>query len=88
MKSWDDFRIEEPALAEIGKNLLFQSRAYVGAEQIQDRQGRQALIDDTHVLMGENEVLFELLLERVMYTRLVNQGAPDERPIHRKWRAT
>ena len=30
MKTWNDFSIEEPEVAEIGKNLLFQSREHVG----------------------------------------------------------
>ena len=57
------------------------------ANRIQDLEIRQALIDDTKVIVEENEVLFELLLERAMYTKLVDRGTPDEHPIHRKWRA-
>lgn len=49
---------------------------------------RQKIIDDTRIHVVENEVLFELLLDRAMYTKLVNRGTPNERPIHRKWRAT
>ena len=58
------------------------------ANQIQDPKIRQSIIDDTKIVTDENEVLFELFLERVMYTKLVNRGTPDERPIHRKWRAS
>lgn len=48
----------------------------------------QEIIDDTKIHVMESEVLFELLLDRAMYTKLVNRGTPDEQPIHRKWRAT
>ena len=58
------------------------------ADQIQDPMIRQALIDDTKIIVAENEVLFELFLERAMYTKLVNRGFPDEHPIHRKWQAS
>jgi hypothetical protein len=46
-----------------------------------------ALIADTEIQADESEVLFELLLDRAMYTRLVNQGTPDEHPEHQKWQA-
>lgn len=58
------------------------------ANRILDPKIRKSLIDDTKVVTKENEVLFELFLERVMYTKLVNRGTLDERPIHRKWRAS
>ena len=58
------------------------------AERIQDPGIRQALIEDTQVTLGEDEVLFELSLERAMHTRLANPGTPDEHPVHKKWRAS
>ena len=54
---------------------------------IQDLATRQNLIDATHILAGDDEVLFELLLERAMYTTLENYATPDEQPVHLKWRA-
>lgn len=155
MKSWYEFSMEEPELANIGKNLLFQSHSQVGfaflatlrkdgaprlhpvclvfsnnrlyvlipptspkctdlkrdgryamqafpppknheneefylagrTEWIQDLVIRQALIADTKIRVEESEVLFELLLNRAMHTKLVNRGTPDERSLHRKWRA-
>ena len=57
------------------------------ANRIQDPEIRQALINDTKLTVEENEVLFELLLERVMYTKLVERGTPGEHPVHRKWQA-
>jgi len=153
MKSWNDFSIEEPELARIGKDLLFRSevglaflatlrkdgaprlhpvsltfssgRLYLlippaspkcadlirdgryamqafpsqneandefyltgRAACIQDPALRNAVICETHIRAGEDEILFELFVERVMHTRLVNCGTPDEHPVHGIWRAT
>jgi hypothetical protein len=155
MKSWSEFKHENPQLAMYGKRLLFQSRPQVGyaflatlredgaprlhpvslvlsndhlyllippsspkcsdllrdgrfamqafpppdnesneeyflsgsATSIQDPALRQALIADTDIKVEQNEVLFELLFDRAMYTRLVNQGTSDEHPEHHKWHA-
>jgi hypothetical protein len=57
------------------------------AQRIQDPVIRKAFTDDTRVAAEANEVLFELFLERVMYTKAMSQDLPSERPIHRKWRA-
>jgi Pyridoxamine 5'-phosphate oxidase len=57
------------------------------ARRIQDPTTRQSLIDGTHIRVDSEEVLFELYLERAMYTRLENWGTPEERPSHRVWRA-
>ena len=57
------------------------------AETIPDPAIRQAVIDEEKIIAGDDEVLFELMLDRVMHTRLENWGTPDERPVHRKWRA-
>jgi hypothetical protein len=58
------------------------------AQIVRDPATRQALITDTKILAGEDEVLFELMLDRVMHTRLEAPGTPKERPVHRKWRAS
>ncbi len=57
------------------------------ADRILDPETRKILIEQTKITMEANEVLFELLLDRVMHTKLVDQGTPNERPIHRKWQA-
>jgi hypothetical protein len=57
------------------------------ADQIQDPTIRRMLIEDTQIISAEDEVLFELFLERAMHTKLVNLGMPDEHPVHKKWRA-
>jgi hypothetical protein len=153
MKSWAEFKHENPELAMYGKRLLFQSHPQVGyaflatlrkdgaprlhpvsvvisddhlyvlipsstpkcsdlqrdsrfamqaypppkneqdeefylsgyAVSIQDPTIRQALITDTEIQVEESEVLFELLLDRAMYSRLENLGTPDEHPVHPKW---
>lgn len=155
MKSWAEFKRENPELAMIGRRLLFQSRLNVGyvflatlrkdgaprlhpvsiilwndrlyvliptsspkcadllhdgrfamqafpppnnepneefylsgcAGAIKDINIRQALIRETAIKVEETEVLFELVFDRAMYTRLENQGTPDEHPVHHKWHA-
>ena len=58
------------------------------AAWIQELAIRHALIADTKIRVEESEVLFELLLDRAMHTKLVHPGTPGEYPMHRKWRAT
>lgn len=58
------------------------------AELIQDVEKRQALIADTKIRVEEKEVLFELLLDRAMHTKLQNRGTPEEYPKHSIWRET
>ena len=58
------------------------------AECIRDPAIRQALIEDTNIHLEENEVLFEILLDRAMYKKLENQGTPEEWPIYVKWRVS
>ena len=153
MKSWAEFKHQNPELAMIGRRLLFQSDPRVGyafiatlrqdgaprlhpvsvvlfddrlfvlippsspkcsdllrdgrfalqafpppnneageefylsgrAETIPDPTTRQALITDLGIKVGQEEVLFELLFDRAIYTRLENQGSPQEHPVHQKW---
>jgi hypothetical protein len=58
------------------------------AKSVMDADVRQVLIREAHILAGEDEVLFELLLERVMYSSIEKEGANDEQPLHQKWQAT
>lgn len=57
------------------------------ARPIRETEIRRALIDLTKIIVEDNEVLFELLLDRAMYTKLVNRGTSDEHPAHQMWRA-
>jgi hypothetical protein len=72
-----------PLSGEDGREFYLAGRAVV----IQDQVIRQAVIDDTQIQSEEHEVLFELLLDRAMYTRLENWGTPEEKPVHWKWQA-
>jgi len=57
------------------------------ANRIHDSKISQGLTEDTRVAVEENEILFELFMDRVMYTELVNRDSIDEYPLHRKWSA-
>jgi hypothetical protein len=153
MKSWKEFSLEEPELADLGKRLLFQTRPQVGlgflatlrkdgaprlhpvslvfsndhlyvfipvrspkcgdlkrdgryalqafpipedvlgkefyisgiAKSIADPNMRQAIISETKIHVEDHEILFELLLDRSMYTTLVDSGTSNERSAHRIW---
>ena len=57
------------------------------AERIQDAGVCQAIEAETGVRVEAGEVLFELLLERVMLTYLIAEGTPEEQPVHLTWPA-
>ena len=156
MKSWKEFSLEEPELANLGKRAIVQSRGCVGlgflatlrkdgaprlhpvslvfvddhlfifippkspkcgdlkrdgryalqafpplenencqefyisgvAQCISDPSTRQDIIAQTGIYVEEHEQLFELLLDRAMYTTLADQGSPKERPFHLIWHAS
>jgi len=156
VKSWFEFSLEEPELAELGKQMLLQARSHVGlaflatlrkdgaprlhpislvfaqgrlfvfipphspkcadlrrdgryalqpfpppdneqgeefylsgaAVCIQEPATRQAVVGETGIHVEPGEVMFELLVERAMYTHLVAPGTPAERPSHRIWPTT
>jgi nitroimidazol reductase NimA-like FMN-containing flavoprotein (pyridoxamine 5'-phosphate oxidase superfamily) len=58
-------------------------------------RGRAVLIEDPEIRASvltharhqahEGEVLFELMVDRVMHTTWENWGTPDLRPVHYKW---
>ncbi len=155
MKSWKEFSLQEPELANFGKRMLLQGGAPTGfgflatlrndgaprlhpislvfsddrlfvfippeSPKCSDlrRDGRYALqafpppaneygiefyisgvagcivdpdirrdvIARTGVHVEEHEQLFELCLDRAMYTNLAERGTPQEHPSHRIWRA-
>lgn len=55
------------------------------AVQVENVNLSACLISETKITVGNNEVLFELLLERAMYTKLEDPGTPNERVMHLKW---
>lgn len=70
-----------PAVNIEGEEFYLSGRAF----RVLDPQVRQKLMDETSVQADEQEILFELMLERAMYTKLENHGTPDEHPSHQKW---
>jgi len=58
------------------------------AKCIADPLIRRDIISQTHILVGVREQLFELSLDRAMYTTLVDQGTLNEHPSHLIWHAS
>ncbi|MGE5123616.1 MAG: pyridoxamine 5'-phosphate oxidase family protein [Acidobacteriaceae bacterium] len=153
MQTWLEFSQDDPRLAELGKQLLLQSRAHIGlaflatlrkdgaprlhpvslvfweghlylfiparspkcgdlirdgryalqafpppqndegrefylsglAMRIQEPATRRAVITGCGIHVQPGEVMFELLADRAMYTRLVRPGTTGERPSHLIW---
>jgi hypothetical protein len=48
---------------------------------------RAAVLQDARHMTDPSEVLFELLIDRVMHTRWENVLTPQMRPVQRKWLA-
>jgi hypothetical protein len=57
------------------------------ALRISDPARRRAAESSVVHNVREDEILFELLLERVLYTTWINPRQPDTRPVYRRWRA-
>lgn len=57
------------------------------AVRIQDLALRQALITEAEIRVEKDEVLFELFLDRAMYTKLIDPDNQGERPWHQIWRS-
>ncbi len=47
---------------------------------------RRAFADAGH-MKSADEVMFELTIDRAMYTSYEKWGTPEMRPVHRRWRA-
>ncbi len=56
------------------------------AQYIADPSVRQGIIRQTDIIVEAGEDLFELFLDRAMYTTLVDQGTSDEHPSYLIWR--
>jgi hypothetical protein len=54
---------------------------------VEDAATRGAVLRDAKHMAEASEILFELMIDRVMHTRWENVLKPDMRPVHRTWRA-
>jgi hypothetical protein len=52
---------------------------------IQDLALRQALITEAEIRVEKDEILFELFLDRAMYTKLIDPDNQGERTWHQIW---
>ena len=57
------------------------------ARRIKDQERRRRVLADAKHYASPDEILFELMVERAMYTCWTGFGTPDYHPIHAKWRA-
>jgi len=55
------------------------------AKVISDPTVRQAIISDTKIHVQDHEILFELFMDRAMYTTLVGSGTSNEHAHHHIW---
>ena len=54
---------------------------------VEDSATRAAVLRDAKHMADASEILFELRIDRVMWTRWENVLTPQMRPVHRTWRA-
>src|SRR6059036_3704814 len=54
---------------------------------VEDAAARAAVLRDAKHMADASEVLFELRIDRVMWTRWEDVLTPQMRPVHRTWRA-
>ena len=78
--TWKEFGAVEPALADVGRALLFQFT-------VEDAATRAAVLRDATHMADASETAFELSIDRVMHTRWEDVLTPQMRPVQRKWRA-
>jgi len=57
------------------------------ARVIADEATRAAVLQDARHMADASETVFELAVERVLYTRWENVLTPQMRPVRRTWRA-
>jgi len=55
---------------------------------VQEPSIRQDIISEAGINVEQYEVMFELFVDRAMFTQLVARGTPDEHPWHRIWPTT
>ena len=57
------------------------------AVPVSDRAVHDTVLRDARHMADRSEILFELLIDRVMHTRWENVLTPQMRPVHERWRA-
>ena len=57
------------------------------ASPVADAQARANILRDAKHMADVSEIVFELLVDRVMHTRWENVLTPQMRSLHTKWRA-
>jgi len=57
------------------------------AELVEDKLVRESVFKDAKHMWHEEEILFELKIERAMYTTWANWGTPQLQPVHKSWHA-
>lgn len=86
-KRWDLLRDGRYALQSFPPPKEESEEFYVRgtAELVADPEIFASVFAEARHQASEDEILFELLIERAMYTSWENWGTPDLRPVHTKW---
>jgi hypothetical protein len=58
------------------------------ARHVNDAETRARVLRDAKHMADASELLFELLIDRVMHTKWEHVLTPEMRPVHQKWRVT
>jgi hypothetical protein len=88
-KRWDLLRDGRYALQSFPPPREESEEFYIRgrAELVEDPEVFASVFADAKHQASENEILFELMIDRAMYTSWENWGTPDIRPVHTKWLA-
>jgi len=86
-KKWDLLRDGRYALQSFPQDRPDSDEFYLSgrARVIEDPSIFESVFADAKHQASEDEVLFELLIERAMHTQWEGFGTPDYRPVHTKW---
>jgi hypothetical protein len=86
-KKWDLLRDGRYALQSFPQARPDSDEFYLSGKVkvIEDSTIFESVFNDAKHYASEDEILFELLIERAMHTRWEGFRTPDYRPIHAKW---